>query len=903
MKYLHPLYQRWKNLSITSKFISTFSIMIGLILLLSIINYSALSLTRQQTDSAVITNREIQHRILDIKNGLEKVRRLATEFYRNYPVIGFAASRDSHALPAIELTNSLIMLSSQLQKQVTTSNFSKALHEDDINLNFYFSAAQQHHNTLQEIITLIEKLADESTGLKTQLDRVTTELQEELQTIGNEDLLLLFYQMQILEKKYWLEQQQHVMQSAFSTGSTLRSRLDMLPPAQAEQKLLISQLLDNFANIAQKALQLNGHLKSTFDEFQLQAEALDPISSQLLELADEEMDETRKRQQQTGHTVVAILVGVSIGSVLTVIGIAILLNESITRNIVHLTQAADELKAGNLDVIASVNSGDEIGRLAASYNSMARRIKLLVNSQQQKIEELKESEKELEKIAQRLAFHVDQTPLGVIEWDLDLNVIQWNQAAEKIFHYSRKEVIGKNGKDLIIPHNVRHHVQDLWDDLLAKTGGTRSTNENITKNGNIILCEWFNTTILDSKNTVVGIASMVRDITEARHLEEQARKSQKMEAIGTLAGGIAHDFNNILSAIFGYTEMAQMKLSADHPSSADLDQVLKAGRRAQDLVKQILAFSRQTEQTLTPIQIHIIVEEALKLLRASIPTTIEIQRDIDPTSGAVLSDATQLHQITMNLCTNAYHAMRETGGILTVKVHPVQILADDTKVKFSNLQPGSYVELLVSDTGKGMDEATVEKIFNPYFTTKKKGEGTGLGLSVVHGIVKSYGGYISVVSEPDEGTTFKLYLPQMRIDSPMQPDDYASSCPGGTERGLIVDDEEVLVDITRQMLTGLGYTITVATGSVEAFDIFKEKPDAFDFLITDMTMPELNGAELIHRIRNIRPSLPIILCTGFSDLIDESKATHLGIQKYLTKPVDRHELATALREILDNREA
>jgi PAS domain S-box-containing protein len=901
MRYIHPLYQRWKNLSITGKFISTFSMMVGLILLLSIINFSALSLIRHQTDSAIINSMEIRHLVLEMKSGLEKARRLETDFFRNYGVIGFSASRDSLALPATELTNHLITLSNQLQQRVSSSNVSEILRSADVDLNFYFSAAQQHRDTFQEAISLVELLADETTGLQTQLDRITAELLEELRSIHDEEMLNLFYQIDIFEKKYWLQRQQNLMQSAFNAASILRKKSEMSLLAVPEQKIFIRNLLDNFETTAKEAMKLDVNIKRKFNVFQQQVEAIDPISSQLLQLADEEVNEARKRIQRTGYTVVAILIFVDICSVLMVIGIAVLLNKSITRNIVHLTRAADELKAGNLDIIASVNSGDEIGRLAESYNSMSRHIKLLVSGQQQKIDELKESERELEKIAQRLAFHVEQTPLGVIEWDLEFNVIQWNQAAEKIFHYSRKEAIGKNGKDLIIPDTVRDHVDGIWASLLAKRGGIRSTNENITKNGNTILCEWFNTTILDSDNKVIGVASMIRDITEAKHLEEQIRKSQKMEAIGTLAGGIAHDFNNILSAIFGYAEMAQMKLSADHPSTADLDQVLKAGRRAQDLVKQILAFSRQTEQTLTPIQIHLIVEEALKLLRASIPTTIEIQRDIDPQSGAVLSDATQLHQITMNLCTNAYHAMRETGGVLNVKVHPVQIYEDDIKVKFFNLPPGSYVEFSVSDTGKGMDKTTLDNIFNPYFTTKKKGEGTGLGLSVVHGIVKSYGGHISVHSVPDEGTTFNLYLPQVRMDNPTPSERDIHSCPTGTERGMIVDDEEVLVDIARQMLTGLGYTITAATGSVEAFEIFQKNPDDFDFLITDMTMPDLNGAELIHRIRNIRPTLPIILCTGFSDLIDESKAQHIGIQKYLTKPVDRNEMATALREILDDR--
>ncbi len=382
------------------------------------------------------------------------------------------------------------------------------------------------------------------------------------------------------------------------------------------------------------------------------------------------------------------------------------------------------------------------------------------------------------------------------------------------------------------------------------------------------------------------------------NLEKQLFQAQKMEAVGTLAGGIAHDFNNILAAIIGYTEIATEDLPPESPIIKDLDEVYKAGNRAKELVKQILAFSRQSKQELRPVQIHLIVKEALKLLRSSIPTTIEIRQDIDPQSGKVLSDATQIHQITMNLCTNAYHAMRETGGVLAITMRPIQIKEDDHKVKSFNLTPGLYVELAVSDSGVGMDRNTIDKIFNPYFTTKKKGEGTGLGLSVVHGIVKSYGGDITVYSEPGEGTTFRLCLPRIVTDINSEKTKTAGTYPTGNERALIVDDEEAIVNMIKRMLTKLGYHITAMTSSNDALQTFQKDPDGFDFMITDMTMPNMNGAELIQRVRVIRPNMPIILCTGFSELIDKEKASSLGIQKYLMKPVVKKELAVAVREVL-----
>lgn len=402
------------------------------------------------------------------------------------------------------------------------------------------------------------------------------------------------------------------------------------------------------------------------------------------------------------------------------------------------------------------------------------------------------------------------------------------------------------------------------------------------------------------------ILSIVRDITQRKQgeaekekLMEKLNQSQKMEAIGTLAGGIAHDFNNILTAILGYTGFAKDSVAPGSELSSDLTEIEKAGRRAKALVQQILAFSRQSKEPLQPCHIHLNIKEALKLLRSSIPTTIEIRENIDTNCGAVLSDPTQIHQIMMNLGTNAYHAMKESGGVLGVSLREVQIDKDDAASKGLNLTAGDYLQLEVSDTGRGMTKENLSKIFDPYYTTKPKGEGTGMGLSVVHGILKRYGGHISVYSELGKGSTFRIYFPKIKKGADIEPSVAPRAYPRGTEQALIVDDEEMIVNMLSRILTSLGYTVEAKKDSSEALAAFSAQPEAFDFIITDMTMPKLSGVQLIQRIRELRADIPIILCTGFSDLVDRDKAAELGVNKFLMKPIIKRDVAEAIREVLD----
>ena len=389
---------------------------------------------------------------------------------------------------------------------------------------------------------------------------------------------------------------------------------------------------------------------------------------------------------------------------------------------------------------------------------------------------------------------------------------------------------------------------------------------------------------------------------EKEKLEAQLRQSQKMQAIGTLAGGVAHDFNNILWVIMGNTEIGLRKTPKDSPVHSKLQEILTASNRAKNLVDQILDFSRQDEQERSAVQIHIIAKEAVKMLESTLPSIIEIHKNIDLNCGSVFADPTQIHQMILNLGTNAYHAMEDKNGILEISLNVFDVNSKACE-SCPELHQGKYVELTVSDSGCGMDKETMERIFEPFFTTKEVGEGTGLGLATVHGIVKSMGGAIKVYSEIGEGTTFRIFLPQHgeensgKIEKQQELPDLR-----GNERILIVDDEQQVVKMVQEMLEELSYTVTTVTDSKAALERFASNPDDFDLVITDQTMPAMTGVELAKQIIHIRPDIPILLTTGFSKMMTEERIKNSGIREFIKKPIVYYELETIVRKVLDEKE-
>ncbi len=526
------------------------------------------------------------------------------------------------------------------------------------------------------------------------------------------------------------------------------------------------------------------------------------------------------------------------------------------------------------------------------------------------ITDRKKAEESLEEAQRQLADIIDFLPDATFVIDKAGKVIAWNRAIEALTGVGKENMLGRGDREYALPF-YGERKPTLIDLVLQPREEVDKNDKALKWQGNVLTGEVHipslagkevyllgtASILYDTKGSVVGAIETIRDVTDRIRMERQVHQAQKMEAIGALAGGIAHDFNNILGAIMGYTELYREQVRDRPKVYHAMGEVFKATCRARDLVQQILTFSRRTAHEKRPTAVTPIIQEVAGFIRASLPRTIEIRQKLNLSSDMILADETQVHQVLMNLCTNAGQAMADKGGILEIGLEEV-FIDEKEQWRFPSLPIGRYLRLDVRDTGHGIGPEDLGKIFDPYFTTKGKGEGTGLGLAVVHGIVKEHGGEIRVYSEIGTGSLFSVYLPLMEKPSDIIRPPAEPALPRGNERILFIDDEEALVNLGKEFLEGLGYRVVAETDPLKAIEEFGKNSDGFDLVITDKTMPHMTGFDVVREMRKIRADIPVILCSGFQEKEDLEKQSAIGIRFFIMKPVRMHELADVVRMAL-----
>ncbi|MCG8618359.1 MAG: ATP-binding protein [Desulfobacterales bacterium] len=903
----------WKDKSITTKYGIGISLLFLVVLLVAVTGCMALFYVRT-VENAIGVSREIQNLVLEMDRGMGKSRHLHGGFFLNYPRIGLQKAHEIYAQSAVQEISKVVSISEKLGKNLGKLDTGDAIKTANVDFNLYLSSAKRFADTSIASFELVTELATPETGLEAQLDRELSLLQNVTDPMP--ELLGPVHEMEYLIGTYRLKRKRHIMQSALNKGFILDNLIQGRPDTSPSMKKDALAVLSRIKEISGQILDIDAAIEAKFKDFFLQERIVRSVSDKLIHAADQEVHHARKKINVAYRLAWGIMIAVTLTGLILAGFTAWVLNTNITQRIVRLTRVAEKWKDGKRGVRAQEDNMDELGRLGRTFNFMAGRLHRILDNLEDEVSrrtaELKDANTSLKseiserkQAEDRFRMAAEATSDLIYEWDIQTDTLTWFGDIDSALGYPPHR----------FPRTIdawvsRIHPDDM-DTLKDAVEYHRSSTRPIKYEYRIRKQDgtwrnWYDHGVpvltdagIPQKwiGTCTDITEMKQHQAEKQKLADQLRQSQKMEAIGTLAGGIAHEFNNILGIIIGNTELALDAPSKGQARDAYITAVQKASFRAKEIVHQLLSFSRKTEQQQKTMDISPVVQEALTLIRSSIPSNIEIRSHIPESCDTIQANATQIHQVIINVCTNAAHAMADKGGILTVNLSRIAV-GQERETGLESMPPGTYIKIEIQDTGIGIKQKYREKIFDPYFTTKAVGKGTGMGLSVVHGIVKNHNGHISVESQAGNGTTITIFFPVVSGETDEQPVGEKKK-PQGQETILFVDDESALVEIARESLKGLGYKVVGNTSPLEALADFENSPHRFDLVISDMTMPGMSGVTLAEKLKAVRKDIPIIICTGNSAQVDERDASVLGISALANKPITMGELSELAREVLD----
>jgi PAS domain S-box-containing protein len=890
-----PMSLSWKNFSITTKFISGFTFLLLLLVAITITSYLTLGHVRE-AEKTIQVSTKIQGMILEMEWNTEKARRLHGDFFLQYPGIGFTRAYNLYARQSEQHITDVIQISTKLQQILSATKVSNILQKDKINLNIYLSSAQRFADTSRESVKLIKELADPDDGLEAGFENTTLALQHE--TAENNNLREPFEKMVSFSKDYLLDRQRFSMQLAFNMLTILRRTIGNDTTLQVIHKQRMQFLLTQWQEIAEKILAIDVKIQSKFKDFALQEETIDPISTMLITQAQQDVDRAQQKITRAHRLAAIILATITIVSLFFAVIIALIFNNTITTKVVKLTQKAEKLQQGSLDVTADEDCTDELGKLAHTFNVMAARIKELVDNLEQKVDE---RTAELALSEQRFKAIVENTTQGILIIESKtMKFLYANPAMITMLGYSEgAELTGKGVVDI----HPEQYLQDIKASFMKAVEGKIQFISGIPclrKDGTTFYAD-----VARGEVQYAGRPCLVgffMDTTETRSLQDQLERARKMEAIGLLAGGVAHDLNNILSGIVSYPELILLQLPPDSALKRPLYAIHESGKRAAAVVSDLLTVARGVASVMEVTDLNSLILEYLES-----PEHLEIQlshvhvdckKDLDPSLAHISCSPVHIKKCILNLIMNAMEAIENEGSI-TLSTRNQRV--DEESGNKIGIKHGQYVVLSISDTGHGIQEKDLEHIFEPFYTKKVMGKsGTGLGLTVVWNSVQDHGGNI-VVESNRQGTAFHLFFPATNQEI-IEKNDRTTfeTFRGNGESILVVDDEDQQLDIARRILQALNYDAYCVNSGEEAIAYMQKK--SADLVLLDMIMdPGINGLQTLQQILQLHPGQKTLIVSGFAESENVHMAQNLGAQGYIKKPYSIKQLGQVIKKELQQK--